>query len=312
MWRNQVIKLQELPREGDNIDIRGNVSVYESGGQYQFYATQIRYSGEGSLYKDFLTLKASLREEGLFDQSRKREVPKWPSRIGIITSSSGAALQDVINTINRRYPVVELFLSTSPVQGELAPSELRDSIQTMNQLVKPDLIILARGGGSIEDLWAFNSELLAREIANSEAPIICGIGHETDFTIADFVCDIRAPTPTAAAELATPNQSELKSKIHEYHNNLYQRLIISLSNRNQQLKTTYNKLSQQNQIARIQSNVQIVDVLLEKLHKTINKKNQSKRMQTEIMPQKIYSSNPNDILKRVYAIVSKFDWILAI
>ncbi len=186
------------------IEAHGRIGVYEVGGQYQLYADQIRPVGEGALYQEFLRLKAMLEAEGLFDSERKREIPSFPKRIGIVTSSTGAALRDMLTAIRRRLPLVEVILAPSPVQGEDAPPKLIEAIaiiQSTQAIARCDSF--ARGGGSIEDLWAFNDERVVRAVASSEVPIICGVGHETDFTLCDFAADLRAPTPTAAAELAT-------------------------------------------------------------------------------------------------------------
>ena len=204
MWRTDAARLKLPLQDGMAIETHGRIGVYEVGGQYQLYADQIRPVGEGVLYQEFLRLKAMLEAEGLFDGERKREIPAFPKRIGIVTSSTGAALRDMLTAVRRRLPLVEVILAPSPVQGEDAPPKLVEAIESLNQLkLKPDVILLARGGGSIEDLWAFNDERVVRAVASSEVPIICGVGHETDFTLCDFAADLRAPTPTAAAELAT-------------------------------------------------------------------------------------------------------------
>lgn len=215
MWRTAVIRQAFIPRDGDAVEVHGSLGIYEVSGTYQLYADLIRPTGEGILYQEFLRLKARLEAEGLFDTARKRPIPRWPQRIGIVTSPTGAALRDMLNTIRRRYPLVEVTLAPTPVQGEEAPAGIKAALKALNRLVEPDVILLARGGGSIEDLWAFNDEGVARAIVASRAPVISGVGHETDFTIADFAADLRAPTPTAAAELATPHQADLRQAIRD-------------------------------------------------------------------------------------------------
>ena len=227
MWRNAVIRQSFTPRDGDAIEVHGSISIYEVGGQYQLYADIFRPAGEGALYQEFLRLKAKLEAEGLFAPERKRPIPPKPKRIGIVTSPTGAALQDMLNTLQRRYPLVEVVLAPTPVQGDEAPARIIAALQNVAEIAHPDVIILARGGGSIEDLWAFNDERVARAIAASPIPVITGVGHETDFTIADFVADLRAPTPTAAAELATPNQADLRLDLSELNDRL-NRLLLSL------------------------------------------------------------------------------------
>lgn len=203
MWKGDTRHLTLPLQDGMEIEAHGRIGVYEPQGQYQFYADLIRPLGEGLLYQEFLRLKALLEAEGLFDSDRKRPIPELPHKVGIITSSTGAALRDMLNTLRRRLPLVEVVLAPSPVQGDEAPPKLVNALATLN-LFQPDVILLARGGGSIEDLWAFNDERVVRAVAGSAVPIISGIGHETDFTLCDFAADLRAPTPTAAAELATP------------------------------------------------------------------------------------------------------------
>jgi exodeoxyribonuclease VII large subunit len=203
MWKGDARRLILPLQDGMEVEAHGRIGVYEPQGQYQFYADLIRPVGEGLLYQEFLRLKALLEAEGLFDPERKRPVPELPSRVGIVTSATGAALRDILNILRRRLPLVEVFLAASPVQGDEAPPKLVQALIALD-LLQPDVILLARGGGSIEDLWAFNDERVVRAVAASRVPVISGVGHETDFTLCDFAADLRAPTPTAAAELATP------------------------------------------------------------------------------------------------------------
>jgi exodeoxyribonuclease VII large subunit len=204
MWKNSALRLRFSPADGMQVEAHGAMSVYPSQGQVQLYLDALRPAGEGALYQEFLRLKARLEAEGLFDPDHKRPLPRLPHHIGVVTSATGAALQDILQTLSRRLPVLRVSVAPSPVQGVEAPPGIISALNQLNQLPDLDLIILARGGGSIEDLWAFNDENVARAIYNSRVPVISGIGHETDFTIADFVADLRAPTPTGAAELATP------------------------------------------------------------------------------------------------------------
>ena len=203
LWRATARQMPSTVRDGTAIEVHGRVSVYEAGGQYQLYADSIRLSGEGALYQEFLQLKSRLEAEGLFDAARKRSIPEFPLRIGLITSPSGAALQDVLHTIGRRMPLAHVIFAPAPVQGSDAPPALERALERVAGK-RPQVILIVRGGGSIEDLWTFNDPNLVRAVARSAVPVICGIGHETDFTLCDFVADLRAPTPTAAAELATP------------------------------------------------------------------------------------------------------------
>jgi len=202
MWKTSAARLNLPLRDGMAVEVHGKIGVYEPQGQYQLYADQIRAVGEGALYQEFMRLKAMLEAEGLFDADRKKNIPELPRKIGIVTSATGAALRDMLNTLRRRLPLVEVLLAPSPVQGTEAPPALVKAINMLDDQ-QLDVIIIARGGGSIEDLWAFNDERVVRTVADAMTPIICGVGHETDFTLCDFAADLRAPTPTAAAELAT-------------------------------------------------------------------------------------------------------------
>ncbi len=213
MWRADAQRLPMQPREGEAREVHGHISLYEAGGQVQLYADDMRQAGEGVRFQEFLRLKAALAEEGLFDAERKRPLPAWPQRIGLVTSPSGAALRDVLTVLQRRYPIAEVLLAATSVQGEEAPAGIRAALRELNRRAKPDLILVVRGGGSMEDLWAFNEESVVRAIAASVAPVVTGIGHATDFTLADFAADVRAATPSAAAEIATPHQQELRQQM---------------------------------------------------------------------------------------------------
>ncbi len=208
---NRFIKF--IPNNGMKVIAKGYISIYERDGQYQFYAQEMEPDGVGALYIAYEQLKKKLEEEGLFDPHIKKKLPSFPQSIGLITSGTGAAIRDMITTINRRYPYVHLLIYPVLVQGESAPKSIADAIDQMNEFGQADLLIVGRGGGSIEELWAFNEEIVARSIYASSIPIISAVGHETDFTIADFVADIRAATPTAAAELAVPHIDEVKTSI---------------------------------------------------------------------------------------------------
>ena len=191
----------------------GGSACTRPAGQYQLYADALRPAGEGALFQEFLRLKARLEAEGLFAPERKRPLPAWPARIGVVTSPTGAALQDVLNVLRRRFPLAGVVLAPTPVQGAEAPAGIVAALRAVNRYSHPDVILLVRGGGSLEDLAAFNDEAVARAIVASKAPVVSGVGHETDFTIADFAADVRAPTPSAAAEIVTPDRAELKQTV---------------------------------------------------------------------------------------------------
>ncbi|WP_127594205.1 exodeoxyribonuclease VII large subunit [Paenibacillus lautus] len=217
-------RLPFIPKEGSRVIARGNVSVYERDGQYQFYAVQMQPDGIGSLYLAYEQLKSKLEEEGLFAAERKRPLPRYPRTIGVITSPTGAAVRDIMITIRRRYPQARSILYPVLVQGKGAAPSIVKAIRTMNDMAEADVLIVGRGGGSLEELWAFNEEIVARAIYQSDIPVISAVGHETDFTIADFVADLRAATPTAAAELAVPSSAELRGQLVQRQRQLNQGL----------------------------------------------------------------------------------------
>jgi exodeoxyribonuclease VII large subunit len=222
MWRSQAERQAYLPQNGEAVLAHGRISVYEAGGRYQLYVDDIQPAGAGLLYLQFEALKERLAAEGLFDAERKRPLPLFPRRLGVVTSPAAAALRDIVNVLRRRYPLVEVVLSPTLVQGDEAPSQIVAAIEALNEHTDVDAIIVARGGGSLEDLWAFNDERVARAIYASQVPVVTGVGHETDFTIADFVADVRAPTPSAAAELVVPDRQELRGAVEGWRGRLVQ------------------------------------------------------------------------------------------
>ncbi|MBO7148830.1 MAG: exodeoxyribonuclease VII large subunit [Clostridia bacterium] len=225
MFKGSNSKLKFLPENGMKVIVHGRISGFVRSGDYQLYADDMEPDGVGSLYIRYEQLKRKLESEGLFDRARKRPLPKIPSRVGIITSPTGAAVRDMINVTGRRFPFAQIILYPSLVQGDGAPEQLIRALKYFNENNVADVIIIGRGGGSIEDLWAFNDEALAREVAASRIPVISAVGHETDFTICDFAADMRAPTPSAAAELAVPDTGELKRKF----SNVVARMQLSLT-----------------------------------------------------------------------------------
>lgn len=214
MFRQNAIKVKFHPENGMRVIIRGRVSLYEAAGSYQVFVDDMQPDGVGALNLAFEQLKERLEKEGLFDTAHKKPLPRFPKHIGVITSETGAAVQDILNILGRRFPYAEVILAPVLVQGEGAPEQLVHALQEFNALKNVDVIILGRGGGSAEDLWAFNDEQLAYAVHRSQIPVISAVGHETDFTICDFVADLRAPTPSAAAELAVPDQAELRAEIY--------------------------------------------------------------------------------------------------
>jgi exodeoxyribonuclease VII large subunit len=307
MWRNQVANLAFLPQDGDAIEIHGSISIYEASGNYQLYGDLIRPAGEGTLYQEFLLLKAKLEAEGLFDPQRKRAIPPWPQTIGIITSPTGAALRDMHDTIQRRYPLVKLVLAPTQVQGDQAAKGILSALEALNHLIKPDLILVARGGGSIEDLMAFNNEQVARAIADSTAPVITGIGHETDFTIADFAADLRAPTPTAAAELATPNQADLQASLRELSRELTSSTKSYLLEKRVGLERQHTRLHFRTPLTQVRRDQQRLDELNHRAGQALFYTVEIHRTRLAGLELRIHSLNPRAILKRGYSIVTHPD-----
>lgn len=225
MFRSRAASLKFLPESGMKVIVHGSVTVYPRDGSYQIYVSSMQPDGIGALYLAYEQMKARLAEEGLFDEMYKKPIPEYPSRIGVITSPTGAAVRDIINVTGRRFPQAEIYVYPALVQGDGAEDSLICALDYLDRSRLCDVIIIGRGGGSIEDLWAFNSERLARRIFAAEVPVISAVGHETDFTICDFVADMRAPTPSAAAEIAVPDRRELMMRLDSY----YERLVSSLS-----------------------------------------------------------------------------------
>ncbi len=218
MFKSSTATLNFVPKEGMKVLVLGSVAVFERDGVYQIYVKAMQEDGIGDLYKEYEELKNKLEKEGYFDEKHKQKIPFMPKTIGVLTSKTGSVIQDIINVSTRRNPNVHIRLFPIPVQGKKAELEIADAIRIMNEKKLADVLVLARGGGSIEDLWPFNEEVTARAIYNSKIPVISAVGHETDFTIADFVADLRAPTPSAAAELAVPDIEEVNNKIDTYRN----------------------------------------------------------------------------------------------
>lgn len=238
MFRSNASALRFAPENGMKVQIRGYISVFERDGQYQLYAEEMEPDGIGALYAAFEQLKAKLQNEGLFDEKRKRSLPFIPSSIGVVTSSTGAVIRDIINVLSRRFYNVNLKLYPVQVQGEQAAGQIAAAIRRLNELANVDVIIVARGGGSLEELWAFNEEVVARSIYESRIPVISAVGHETDFTISDFVADVRAPTPSAAAELVMPERTVLENRL----DSLKMRLRNAISKKTSMERMTLKRL----------------------------------------------------------------------
>ncbi|HPX95847.1 MAG TPA: exodeoxyribonuclease VII large subunit [Brevefilum fermentans] len=305
MWRNSAARLTFEPREGLAVEAHGGMGVYETSGQVQLYVDTIRPAGEGLLFQEFLRLKAKLEAEGLFDPSTKQPIPTLPKVIGIVTSPTGAALQDMLNTLRRRFPVVEVVIAPASMQGVAAPGEIVAALELLNRQVKPDVILVGRGGGSIEDLWAFNDQAVARAVAASEAPVISGVGHETDFTLTDFAADLRAPTPTAAAEVATPDRVDLLGAITELSNRHTAYLNSRLSSLRWSLGQAHNTLARLSPRYAINTYRQRLDEISLRLERAARVDLERKTLHLAHLEQSLRSLNPHAVLNRGYAIVTR-------
>ena len=302
MWRSQVERQAYVPQNGEAIVVHGRISVYEAGGQYQLYVDDIQPAGDGLLYLQFGALKERLAAEGLFDVERKRPLPSFPQRLGVVTSPTAAALRDIVNVLRRRYPLVEVVLSPTMVQGDEAPPQIVAAIQVLNQLTDVDAIIVARGGGSLEDLWAFNDERVARAIYASQAPVVTGVGHETDLTIADFVADVRAPTPSAAAEVAVPDQQELRWAVESWRGQLAQFMRVRIEEGRRALQYQEQVLRRLSPQTQIDSCRQRVDDLMRSALAALKHRLALARERLRTLDSQLQTLSPLATLERGYAI----------
>lgn len=305
MWKTDALRTRPNLQEGSAVEVHGRIAVYEPQGQYQLIASLIQAKGEGALFQEFLRLKAMLEAEGLFDPERKREFPAFPQTIGIVTSATGAALRDMLNTIRRRQPLTRVILAPSPVQGVEAPPALVNALATLNAQ-NPDVILVARGGGSIEDLWAFNDERVVRAIAASQAPVISGVGHETDFTLSDFAADLRAPTPTAAAELATQTTlDDLHFQLSNFQTRLMDLTSSLLADHQAFVLSLTSRLKYVSPERRIQSEFQHLDELSRRAASALTHRIQLQSARVDGISKRLGALNPSGVLSRGYAIVTR-------
>ena len=305
MWKTEAMRTRPTMQEGAAVEVHGRIAVYEPQGQYQLIASLIQARGEGALFQEFLRLKAMLEAEGLFDPERKREIPEHPRVIGIVTSATGAALRDMLNTIRRRQPLAKVILAPSPVQGVDAPPALVNAIQSLNKQT-PDVILVARGGGSIEDLWAFNDERVVRAVAASQAPVISGVGHETDFTLCDFAADLRAPTPTAAAELASQTTlDDLHFQLSTFQSRLTDLTLNMLADHRALVASLAARLKYVSPERRIQSEIQHLDELSRRSLSALTHRIQLQSANVDGMSKRLIALNPAGILARGYAIITR-------
>ncbi len=303
MWRSRNRSVFFTPQDGMQIIAKGDITVYPPRGNYQLDVRSMEPAGEGELQAAFEKLKKKLQAEGLFDEKFKKEIPRFPGKIGIVTASDGAAFKDMVTTARRRYPVVELVLASAKVQGEGAAEDIARQIRRLNRLGNIDVIIIGRGGGSLEDLWAFNEEVVARAIFESNIPVISGVGHEIDFSISDFVADLRAPTPTAAMELATPDIQKIFAFLQDFFYNAsfnVTKIIEGLKNQLNHLISGYGFHTTED-IVNIK--YQFLDTLIYKINISINNRIAFEKNKLALVKAMIEAHNSEKILSRGYTII---------
>ena len=305
MFNTYAQRLNFMPKDGMKVFVFGEVSVFERDGIYQVYAKAMQEDGVGALYKQYEKLKQELEEKGYFDISHKKKIPQMPKVIGVLTSQTGSVIRDIINVSTRRNPNVQIRLLPVPVQGQDAAPKIAEGIRFMNKNKLADVLILARGGGSLEDLWPFNEEIVAQAIYESELPIISAVGHETDFSISDFVSDLRAPTPSAAAELAVPDIYEVKQKINGYQN----RLKLALNKKYEMLKLRYEKIISssifKDPTRMINDRAILLDKSIKRIETAIQNKKQEQKEKYVKLISKLDALSPLKTLARGYSIIEQ-------
>jgi len=307
MWRGVNNYVFFTPQDGMRIIAKGRITVYPPRGSYQLDVRSMKPAGEGELQAAFEKLKKKLAAEGLFDESFKKPIPKFPRKIGVVTAYDGAAFQDMINTAKRRYPLVELVIASARVQGEGAAEEIAEKIRLLNERDDIDVIIVGRGGGSLEDLWAFNEEVVARAIFESRIPVISGVGHEIDFSISDFVADLRAATPTAAMELATPDRREIFAFIQDFFYNAGNNISQIIEDYKFDVKSALDSYGFRSPEDLVKNKIQFLDNLIYRLENEIEKKLTFEKNRLGVIKEIIEANNSEKILRKGYAIISQRD-----
>ena len=290
---------------GVKIIASGYISIYERDGAYQLYINEVEIEGIGNLYIEFNKLKEKLKKEGLFDTKYKKEIPKMPRSIGVITSPTGAVIRDIINVTKRRFPKVDIKLYPVNVQGDKSASDICEGIEFFNRMENVDTIIVGRGGGSLEELWSFNEEIVAREIFKSKIPIISAVGHETDFTICDFVSDMRAPTPSAAAEIATPDLSEIYYKLNTIKNRMNRSLNNQVILDNEKLNNTFDKINNYMKNYIVRDKVIQLDQIYDKIKLRLEQKLETSKEKLSKKAALLHNLSPLATISRGYSIVEK-------
>ena len=297
MFQNNARTLSFVPEDGMNVLVKGRISAYPASGSYQVYVEEMTLDGLGNLYIEFEKLKEKLYKEGLFNKEHKKTIPKFPERIGVITADTGAAVRDIMSTIKRRYPLCEVILFPTLVQGEFAAPNIVKQIEVADEY-GCDTIIVGRGGGSIEDLWAFNEEIVARAIYNAKTPIISAVGHEPDFTIADFVADLRAPTPTGAAEMAVPTINDINNLIAQYKLRLNKNIKTLVNTKFIELYNLKNSFVLKNPMSLYEIKEQKLDKLIDNVNKNINIYLDSKKYNLNMVINKLKLVSPTEIIEK--------------
>lgn len=303
MWKGVNNYVFFTPQDGIKVIIRGRITVYPPRGNYQIDVRSMKPAGVGELQAAFEKLKQKLADEGLFDEKYKKPIPKFPRKIGVVTAIDGAAFQDMKNIASRRYPLAELIIASCKVQGEGAAAEIAQSIRLLNNRKDIDLMIVGRGGGSLEDLWAFNEEIVARAIFNSGIPVISGVGHEIDFTISDFAADLRAPTPSAAMELATPNKDELFAFIDEFSYYFTQKITEIISDLKEDVRSTISSYGFRYPQDFIKNQIQFLDNLVYRFQNLYDNRFLNLKNKLLLLGSKLEAYNVKATLKRGFAIV---------
>ena len=296
MFSSSAKKLLFKPIDGSKVLVTGRISVYEATGGYQIYVDEMLEDGIGNLYIAFEKLKQELSKEGLFDQKYKKQIPKIPNRVGVVTASTGAAIKDILSTIKRRFPICEVILFPSLVQGDSAKEDIVKNIK-LAENYNLDVLIIGRGGGSIEDLWPFNEEIVARAIFDCTIPTISAVGHEIDFTIADYVADMRAPTPTGAAEMAVPNMSDLINNINNLKIRLNEAINKKINYQKLYLESIKNSYAIKNPLIMYESKKQKLDILIDNLNNILLKKYDNAKHKFEMLKNNYILNNPNVLYK---------------
>lgn len=307
MWRGINNYVFFTPQDGMKVIITGKLTVYSPRGSYQIDVRSMKPAGVGELQAAFEKLKQKLSTEGLFDEQFKKPIPKFPQKIGIVTAIDGAAFQDMKSIASRRYPLVELVIASSKVQGEGAAEEIVKNIKLLNKQDDIDVIIVGRGGGSLEDLWAFNEEIVARAIFDSQIPIISAVGHEIDFTISDFVADLRAATPSSAMELATPSKDELFAFIDEFSDYFPAKMLEIVSNYNDEIDQSISSYGFRVPYDIVKNKIQLLDNLIYRFQSNFDIKLSDQKKGLELLESKIDSLNIDNVLKRGFSIIKQND-----